>query len=78
MCVQAFYSVQEYDDARSRAKSLSNPRALSFHGVAWAEFIPRVEQLRTEWERLDDGYGYVRICDRALYDSQMRELMGIA
>lgn len=71
-----FYSVQEYEDARRRARSLSNPRALAFHGVGWAEFIPRVEQLTTEWERLE--FGYVRICDWDVYDAQMRELIGIA
>ena len=71
-----FYSVSEYEDARRKARTLSNPRALSFHGVVWAEFVPQVHQLRTEWDKV--GSGYVRICDRSLYDSQMQKLLGIA
>jgi hypothetical protein len=44
--------------------------------VAWTEDAPNVEELKTEW--MTTSRGRFRICDRDVYDAQMRELIGIA
>jgi hypothetical protein len=70
-----FYSVSEYEEDMGWARCLSSPRARSFHEVIWTEGAPTVEELSTDWLKTPEGK--FRICDRGVYDAQMRVLIGL-
>jgi len=70
-----FFSVADYDDRVRFARRLSNPRAITFHGVRWAVGAPPVQNLTTEWQETDEAR--LRIIDRQLYNRQMHQLLGL-
>ena len=71
-----FYSVFEYEEGMERAKFFAYPRGLSFHGLIWTHGAPRPEDLTADWTHTRDG-GDFRICDREVYDAQMRRMLGL-
>jgi hypothetical protein len=54
---------------------LSNPRALSFHEILWADGAPSVEKLATEWYVAKQAR--IRVSDPGIYKAQMRRLLGL-
>lgn len=69
------FSVFEYDAAMRRGRSLSHSKARAFHGVIWTEAAPEVQELTLEWQETREGS--FRISDWDLYDTQMRQLIGL-
>ena len=69
-----FFSVFECEDGHRWAQRLSSLRAGAFHEVSWTKGAPPTPKLKTECQ--ETSRGRFRICDRDLYDAQMRELLG--
>lgn len=69
------YSVFEYVAEMRRGRIFSNSKARAFHGVIWTEAAPKVAELTVEWQKTRQGE--FRISDWDLYDTQMRQLIGL-
>ena len=69
------YSVFEYVESMRSGSSLTSSKARAFHRVIWTEAAPEVHELTIEGEQTKEGL--FRVSDRALYDEQMRQLLGI-
>jgi hypothetical protein len=71
-----FYSVSEYEDQLALAELWSTADERRRHDLEWTEVAPPVEKLSTG-EFVYFGRDGFRISDWDVYDSQMRELIGL-
>jgi hypothetical protein len=69
-------SVREYEATAQRAGGLA-PYARDHEGIGWAAFAPPVQKLNLEYQQPGFNLPRFRIYDWDLYDTQMRELLGL-
>ncbi len=77
---RSYYSIAEYEEGRRAAREFSGSDRSALLAISWGFDAPPPEKLTNDWTRKSKPFGQdsFRICDRKVYDAQMRELLGIA